>query len=486
MLPQPKEYRILKETFRPSPLLIIMCCPHLSASAHRYLSSSLESSYSKLLDFMDPDSETPYQIVLDFGPHRKKYRGGYYKIVSRPQGTVISAQDYPGLVHGVQSLRQIWHKAARQGKKDSAQLPCFDLEDWPSFSWRGLHLDTSRHYFDYKVIRRYLDWMAAVKLNKFHWHLSDDQGWRLESKRFPRLHEVGAWRKEEDGSLYGGFHTRKQVRLVLDYARDRGIEVVPEIDIPGHAMAILAAYPELACFPRDFEPLNVWGISTDILCAGKDSVIDFLKDLLDEVLELFPGQYIHLGGDEVPKERWKECPRCQRRIREEGLRDEEHLQAWFLHQLVAHVQIRGRDVIGWDEILDGGIDSRPIAMCWRGDGVDAARMAHDNGNRYIICPNNRLYFDWRYNEDPDCPGGFGVTTSRDVYGLDLGKFRFSNPGLFLGGQANLWTERISNSRRLKEMVYDRMLYMAELFWSDPPSRDFAECERRVKELKGLL
>ncbi len=486
MLPQPKNYRPFKQKFRITSRVVYQGFANLSNREYTYLASQLDSFYVELFEGADKDEENFHLIGFELVPEKKTVPAGHYRIIARPHTTVIRSESYPGLVHGVQTLKQLWYLAAYDCDTEAPELPCFTLEDWPSFSWRGMHLDTSRHYFDYKFIRRYLDWMAAFKLNKFHWHLSDDQGWRLESKRFPRLHEIGSKRREADGSVYGGYHTQKQVRLVLEHASDRGIEVVPEIDIPGHAMSMLSAYPELACFPREFEPLSVWGISEDILCAGKDSVLDFLKDLLDEVMELFPGQYVHLGGDEVPKNRWKECPHCQKRIRDKGLRDEEQLQAWFLKQLVSHVQKRGKSVIGWDEILDGGIDRKPVVMCWRGDAADAARKAHDNGNRYIICPNNKLYFDWRFCDFPGTPGSFGVTTNEDVYGLDLNRYKFDNPKLFLGGQANLWTEHVENSRVLKELIDPRMHFLAELFWSDPQEKDFSECHERSWDLRGFI
>jgi hexosaminidase len=481
MLPYPKKIRILKKSFWITSRVIYQSEAPLTPEQYKYLASDLDNYYQKMFSGADMDEDNFSMVAFELAPQRKKVPQGWYRLIIRPYMMLIQAETYEGLVYGMQSLKQAWYKVSYNARYD-LEIPCLDIEDWPSFPWRGMHLDVSRHFFDYKFVRKYLDWMVALKLNKFHWHLSDDQGWRLESKRFPRLHEVGSKRKELDGSIYGGYYSQKQAKLVLDHARDRGIEVIPEIDLPGHTQAILAAYPDLACFPGEFETLNVWGISQEVLCAGKDSVLEFLKGLLDEVMDVFPGEYIHLGGDEVPKDNWKKCPHCQKRMQDNKLKNEEELQSWFLKQLVRHVQKRGKTVIGWDEILDGNIDKKPVVMCWRGDAVDAARKAHDNGNSYIICPNNKFYFDWHYCKDPETPGSFGITTNQDVYELELNKYKFSNPKLFLGGQANLWTEKVPDAKTARELVNPRMFFLAELFWSDPQEKSFRECFDRFWEL----
>jgi hexosaminidase len=422
----------------------------------------------------DLDDWHSTEFVFHLAPFKRKVPEDYYELKVDTNLITLSAETPNGLRHAVQTLKQHIYESSFNHEYDddpAVDMQCLEIRDWPSFPWRGLHLDVSRHFFDYKFVRRYLEIMASLKLNKFHWHLSDDQGWRLECKRFPKLHEVGAWRIEADGSRYGGYYTQKQVKLVLEHAAKLGIEVVPEIDIPGHAQAILASYSDLACFPKDFETLNVWGISEDILCAGKDRVIEFLKELFTEVAELFPGQYIHLGGDEAPKDRWKECPQCQERIRMLKLTSENELQGWLVKTLARHLEAMGKTVIGWDETLDGKIDSKPIVMAWRGDGLIAANRAHNNGNRYIICPNNKLYFDWRISHLLPDTTGRGVTTIQDVYELDLRRFRFGKDKLFLGGQANLWTEYITDMRMVKQQLEGRLQAMAELFWADPQEKD---------------
>jgi hexosaminidase len=489
MIPAPKKARIYKKSFWLTSQLGYVSLTPLPDGLYRYLVSSLDDCFHKVFDpgELDDDEVTYVSFILD--PFEKKVPEDYYQIKIIPHHIQLRAETPNGLRYAVQTLIQHYLKTSQKIFDDPTaghEMNCLDIEDWPSFPWRGLHLDVSRHFFDYKFVYRYLNWMAYLKLNKFHWHLSDDQGWRIESKRFPRLHEVGGWRREEDGSRYGGYYTQKQVRLVVDYAAQRGIEVIPEIDIPGHSTAILTAHPELACFPRQFETLSMWGVSDDILCAGKDDAVAFMKELFTEVAELFPGQYIHLGGDEAPKQRWRECPHCQARIRKHKLENEEELQSWLVKALAQHLKGLGKTVVGWDEILDGKLGRDPVVMAWRGDGVDAARKAHDNGNRYVICPNNKLYFDWHPHDFPDAPGGFGITTIQDVYELDLDRFRFGSKKLFLGGQGNLWTERVPNSRIAKELVFWRMYPLAELFWSDPKEKDFHKFFDRMNEVEWWL
>ncbi len=489
MIPKPKQMRIFKKDFWLTSIVHYQRNAELPEALFRWLVEDLDSYYHNHFDEGLLDDDHSMIVLFRLAPFAKKVPPDYYFLKVDTLRIQIQAETPNGLRYAVQTLKQHLHNSFfdHLNKFDEpGDLPCLEIRDWPSFHWRGLHLDVSRHFFNYKFIRRYLDWMAGLKLNKFHWHLSDDQGWRIESKRFPRLHEVGAWRTEADGSRYGGFYTRRQIKLVLDYAAERGIEVIPEIDIPGHAMAILAAYPELACNPQNFATLNVWGISQDILCAGKDGTIAFLKELFTENAELFPAPYIHLGGDEAPKERWQACPHCQNRLAEQHLANEEELQGWLVRVLSRHLQGLGKTVIGWDEILDGGIDSRPIIMCWRGDAVDAARKAHANGNRYIICPNTKLYFDWKPADHPDEPGAHGVTRLRDVYDLELAHYRFAHPELFLGGQANLWTEYVPNARIAKELVQFRILALAELFWSDPPEKNYMEFWDRFWNLRDYI
>jgi len=411
--------------------------------------------------FVEPDDSAPL---------------GTYSIEITRQYTTISGNGMTGLMSAIETLKQLFQEAlAYNGGRLRNQL----VKDFPAYMWRGLHLDVSRHFFPVADIRMLIHWMTTLKLNILHWHLSDDQGWRIESKRFPLLTEKGAWRTEADGSRYGGFYTQEEIKSTLSYAAMHGITIVPEIDLPGHAMAMLSAYPELACFPKEFEPLSVWGISEDILCPGKDATLDFLKELLTEVAELFPGPLFHIGGDEAPKARWKTCPHCQKRIRDKKLKDEEALQGWLIRELQRHLNKLGKTVMGWDEILDGNPGNKPIISVWRGDGIDAAKKASQNGNRYVICPNQYLYFDWKATEDG--PGAFGVTSLEKVMSLDPKAYEFDNPELLLGGQANLWTEHMPDFDRVEDMLFPRVYALAELFWAGRIEADFEERIRKMEE-----
>ncbi|MDZ4121241.1 MAG: beta-N-acetylhexosaminidase [Candidatus Cloacimonadaceae bacterium] len=359
-----------------------------------------------------------------------------YRIDILEDGIELQAVSRTGLLYAVQSLKQLIRDSISKGY---TALPCRRIWDYPAFSYRGLHLDVSRHFFAPEFIYRYLDWMHELKLNKFHWHLCDDQGWRIESKAFPLLHQIASIRIEKSGDSYGGYYTQEEILSIVDYAKDLGIEIIPELDIPGHAQAVLAAYPQLACFEEDYQVWNSWGVSENILCAGKDSVLEFLKQMCTELADIFPSAFIHLGGDEVPKTRWKQCPLCQKRKQELDLPDEEALQGWLIRQLALHLKSLGKELIGWDEILDTGIDSQPLVMIWRGDGSSTAARAVDNGNRHILCPQRFMYFDWKQRELPDEPGAHGINTLQNVYGYSL-QAATDNSELLLGGQANLWTE----------------------------------------------
>lgn len=482
MIPAPKSHLFSDISFPPVDKLRFRRTDNVPDKVFDFIESELGKYYRKMFGSVpDLDHGTlMISMFLQLG-ETGKAESEEYHIGMIPGEIALMAFTVNGLLHGMQTIRQIFRRAAYR----DGEFICQTIADRPSYPWRGLHLDVSRHFFDHKFVCRYLDWMAHVKLNKFHWHLSDDQGWRLESKIFPRLHEIGAWRKEADGSIYGGYYTQKQVRFVLDHASRLGIEVIPEIDVPGHAMAILAAYPHLACFPRDFQPLNVWGIYQDILCAGQDEVVAFLKELFTEVAQLFPGRYVHLGGDEAPKERWKSCPHCQKRIRAKNLSGEEALQGWLVKTLAKHLTTLGKTAIGWDEILDGQPGKDPIVMAWRGDGSEAARRAHDNGNRYIVCPYTKLYFDARNNEY-ETVGTEQIILWGDVLKFRLEDYRFEHKKLLLGAQANVWTEHLANNADLKQKVVSRLHPLAEILWNGEPVDDVWEFYARWCELGFTL
>ena len=407
---------------------------------------------------------------LELDPEAAQMHPEAYQIEIEQGRISIRAAGKRGFRYGLTTLKQLLFTAFR----DRGLIHKQSIQDHPRYHWRGLHLDVSRHIFDTGFIKQYLKLMSELKLNKFHWHLTDDQGWRIESKRYPLLQEISAWRREADGSRYGGFYKQDEIREIVAYAAELGIEVIPELDLPGHMMAVLAAYPELACQPRAFETLNTWGISEDILCAGKESTLRFILNLVDEVAGLFPGAYFHLGGDEAPKERWKACPHCQKRIQELGLKDEEELQSWLFDQVSAHLAAQAKTVIGWDEILEGNPSPESIVMIWRGDGKDAALRAEERSHRAILVPNHYLYFDWKATDEG--PGAFGVTTLKKVWDLPLEEYFTKHPELLLGLQANLWTEQVLTPERALEMLIPRVFALSELAWGK--HSDYPDFESR--------
>lgn len=386
-----------------------------------------------------------------------------------------------GALYAIESLKQI--------RTGGTTIPAIDIQDAPRFKWRGMHLDVSRHFFDVATVKRTLDLMAQVKMNVFHWHLVDDGGWRIEIKKYPKLTEMGAWRKGtgtpwsyseinlgkpvKGQQSYGGFYTQAQIKDVVKYASDRGITVVPEIEMPGHTLPVLVGYPELGCTDAKKYPGNSW--TTNVYCAGKDASFKFVQDVLDEVIKLFPSQWIHIGGDEVDKFWWNSCPDCQARIKAEGLKDSGELQSYFIKRVEKYINSKGKRIIGWDEILEGGLAPNATVMSWRGisGGIAAAKSGHE----VVMSPTSHCYFDYDYDS----------ISTRHVYEWDpvpselVGKER----NYVLGGQCNVWTEWIPTVDRYDRMVWPRAFAMAEVLWSKP-TKDWDGFESRMlMNLKSL-
>ncbi len=357
-------------------------------------------------------------------------------------------------------------------------LPALSIYDRPQFRWRGAHLDICRHFFDKKFVMKYIDLLAKHKLNTFHWHLTEDQGWRIEIKKYPKLTQIGSKRKETivdkhfnpyigDGKAYGGYYTQEEIKEVVKYASDRFITIIPEIEMPGHSLAALASYPGLSCTGGPFEVMTRWGVSEDIYCAGKENVFTFLENVLDEVLDLFPSEYIHIGGDEAPKTRWKKCPDCQARIKAEGLKDENELQRYFITRIEKYLNSKGRKIIGWDEILEGGLAPNAAVMSWRGEsgGIDAARQSH----YVVMSPGKPLYFDHYQSLDkkkePLAIGGYNPLDSVYLYHPVPQALEPEKQKYILGAQANLWTEYIATPQQVEYMAYPRLCALAETVWT---------------------
>lgn len=406
-----------------------------------------------------------------------------YRLEIDSQGARLSGGKR-GLGWGRQTLAQLvdW---ARRG---SGAIPAMVIEDAPRFVWRGAHLDVCRHFFPLETIKRFLDLMAYHKLNVFHWHLTEDQGWRLQIHAFPRLTEIGAWRVEPNGERQGGFYTQDEAREIVAYAEARGISVLPEIEIPGHSLAALAAYPNLSCKGQPQAVTNQWGIFDDVYCPGKEETFEFLRTVLTEVLEVFPSPYIHVGGDECPKTRWKECPRCQERIQAEGLADEEGLQSYVIRRVEEFLLQHDRKLIGWDEILEGGLAPQATVMSWRGveGGIAAAKAGHE----VIMTPTSHCYLDHKQIDSPD------ETVGRPNDLLPLKRCHAYDPippelsgdlaRYVLGGQGNLWTEYIRDSEELDYAAWPRLCALAEALWSPPEGRSWEEFQPRLREhCRGL-
>lgn len=413
-----------------------------------------------------------------------------YALRITPKYILLSAPGSRGLFYGMQSLLQLIETSPGN------QLPCLEIADYPRFGWRGMHLDVSRHFFPKSFIKEYIDLLSRYKMNVFHWHLCDDQGWRIEIKRYPLLTSVGAWRPDRPGkswqereppsasepALYGGFYTQDDVREVVRYAAERGITVLPEIEMPGHSAAALAAYPQYSCqgLPVMVQTGGNYNYAPTF-CAGNDSTYLFLQGILDEVIQLFPSPYIHVGGDEVDKHWWHNCQRCQHRMTSEGLKDENELQSYFIRRIERYLSDKGRRLIGWDEILEGGLAPDATVMSWRGEagGIAATRQKHFA----VMSPGSHCYFD-HYQGDPSSEplAISGYTTLKKVYSYEPvpAELTPAEAAFILGAQANVWTEWIETGSHAEYMVLPRMLALSEVVWSPASRRHWPDFRRRLE------
>lgn len=423
-----------------------------------------------------------------------------YRIEIGKKAVKIYAAAYNGVLYAITTLKQMLPEAifgTVPAVDADWHLPCAIIADMPRFAYRGMHLDCSRHFFSVDAVKRYLDIMAVYKLNRFHWHLSDDQGWRIEIRRYPELTLVGGYRSgtmvgrdfnSDDGIRYGGYYTQDQIREVVAYAERLGITVVPEIDLPGHMLAALSAYPWLGCSGGPYEAWHKWGVADEVLCAGKETTYEFLENVLAEVAELFPGEYIHIGGDECPKTEWEKCPDCQAKIAELGLKGdgrfsaEQYLQCYVTARMQSFLATLGKKIIGWDEILEGELAEGATVMSWRGieGGIEAASHGFDA----IMTPTSHCYFDYMQSRDtakePVGIGGFvpleKIYSFEPLEGIPAGSEKH-----ILGVQANLWTEYIATEEHLQYMLLPRMLALSEVQWCRPENKDFESFRTKLAE-----
>lgn len=408
------------------------------------------------------------------------------------RGITITGATPAGVFYGMQVLRKSIPAGA---KGQEVAFQAVTIQDEPRFGYRGMMLDVCRHFFTVDEVKQYIDILALHQINRFHWHLSDDQGWRIEIKKYPRLTEIGSQRKETvigrnsgkyDGQPYGGFYTQEQIKDIVAYAADRYITIVPEIDMPGHMQAALAAYPDYGCTGGPYEVWTQWGVSDNVICAGNEQALRFLEDVLAEVVQLFPSAYIHVGGDECPKDRWKECPKCQKRIADEGIQGdskhtaEEYLQSYVISRMERFLESKGRHMIGWDETLEGGLAPNATVMSWRGvgGGIEAAKQKHP----VIMTPNSHVYFDYYQTADtenePLAIGGY--VPVEKVYSLEpTGGIPEDGKKYVIGAQANLWTEYIPTFSQVEYMVLPRMAALSEVQWTRPELKNYENFLQRV-------
>lgn len=425
-----------------------------------------------------------------------------YSINVSSDGILVQAVTPEGIYRATRTLL----KSVGAEKTSSVEFPSAEVSDWPRFGYRGLMLDVSRHFSDVEMVKRTIDMLALHQLNIFHWHLTDDQGWRIEIKSHPELTEVGAWRDDTvvgrylggtdyptDGKRHGGFYTQEQIREIVAYAKERYIEIIPEIDLPGHTSAVLAAYPQLGCEDKEYKVANRWGVIRDVLCAGNPASLDLFKDIMDEVCELFPGKYIHLGGDECVKERWKACPKCQKKIKELGLKDgnryskEDYLQSWFMGEVASFVQSKGKRVIGWDEILEGVPMDDSVIMSWRGTegGITAAKMGHD----VVMTPTSDMYFDQSQtlaSQLEEIPVG-GFINVMKVYSYEPlpASLTPEQQKHILGCQANVWCEYMPEERIRQYQILPRLAALSEVQWTMPERKNYKDFLKRLPKMLSI-
>jgi hexosaminidase len=431
---------------------------------------------------------------------------GTYTLESSSNGVVINGANEEGVFYGVQSLIQLLPIQ----KSSALSIPAVSIQDQPRFVYRGMHLDEGRHFLGMDFVKKYIDFIAMYKLNTFHWHLTEDQGWRIEIKKYPKLTTVGGYRnativgrypgKGSSNTKYGGFYTQAQIKEIVKYAADRFVTIIPEIEMPGHASAAIAAYPELSCFPNESTPAiptmhsaatlealkkpgtkivqETWGVFDDVF-TPTENTFTFLQNVLDEVMALFPSTYIHIGGDECPKESWKRSEFCQKLIKEKGLKDEHGLQSYFIGRIEKYLNSKGRQIIGWDEILEGGLAPNATVMSWRGEkgGIEAAKEKHN----VIMTPGGWMYFDHQQNKKEDSVTIGGYTTIQKVYSyeplpkeMDPADYKY-----VLGAQANLWTEYISNTAKAEYMVFPRISALSEVLWTNKENKSWPSFEKKL-------
>ncbi len=511
IIPQPKEVQLNEEKpFKLSPKTTIYYEAGLQREA-QFLSEYVNDILHFKMQNEEWQGNETDGIVLKLAPSEFN-RAEAYEIDIMPKQVALKGADAAGVFYGIQTLRKSLPVSPNDSKptgqrgndvgKNDFQLPCGTISDWPNFGYRGMHLDPCRHFIDLDSVKIYIDMMALHNMNQFHFHLSEDQGWRMEIKKYPELTEIGAYRSgtvighnsnHYDTIRHGGFYTQDELHDLIQYAAERHINIIPEIDLPGHMQAALACYPQLGCTGGPYEVWRRWGVSEDVLCAGNEEAMQFVEDVLNEVMDVFPSPYIHIGGDECPKLRWEQCPKCQAKIKQLGIKGDErfskedYLQSYVMNRMAKVVEARGSRVIGWDEILEGDVSGTAIIMSWRGTegGIEAARKGHD----VIMTPSSHLYFDYYQSEDianePPCIGGYLPVERVYEFQPMPEELTPEQQKHIIGVQANIWTEYIASFRHVQYMAMPRMDALAELQWNNPVERNFEAFVERCRKMAGI-
>ena len=502
IIPQPSNISIHDGYFIFNPKINIYYKEKNTSEISQYLSDQLNNLYGVQLNIKNSEPYPNEKIIL-ITEDLSFPKEGYELTVT---ATTIQLKGTPnGLFYAVQSLLQLF---PAERITTTILIPTLQIVDNPRFQYRGLHLDVGRHFMPVSFIKKYIDYIAFHKMNYFHWHLTEDQGWRIEIKKYHNLTKIGSMRngtiigrypgKGNDNIKYGGFYTQEQVKEIVKYASDRFITIIPEIELPGHSSAAIASYPSLSCFPDEptkiFENMiseeskklkgklvqETWGVFDDVFCAGKDATFDFLQNVIDELIPLFPGKYFHVGGDECPKANWKRCPNCQQRMKENNLKDEHELQSYFIQRMEKYLNQKGKTLIGWDEILEGGLAPKAIVMSWRGEagGIAAAKEKHE----VIMTPGNPVYFDHTQTrtEDSVTIGGYNPLTKVYAYEPIPKELTEEEAKYVLGAQANVWTEYMKNEQKIEYMLFPRLSALSEVLWSPKEKRNWNDFENRLK------
>ncbi|MBZ0266492.1 beta-N-acetylhexosaminidase [bacterium] len=485
MIPEPNEITCQQDYFpiyQNTPLFLHVNNQNLLPAAHFFVKTiSTIIPWINIQNIIN-QNDSPTQLINLVHLDESSIHPESYNLKIAANNIEITAGDDSGILYGIVTLIQMFAEAEQA--EGFLRLKCCSINDKPALEWRGMHLDVSRHFFPVPVIERFLEILALHKINIFHWHLTDDQGWRIQIDCNPKLTEVGAYRVEDNGKVYGGFYSKDDIRFIVKRAGELGITVVPEIEMPGHSSAVLAAYPELSCYGKKVEIPNTWGIFKDVLCPSKPATYHFLENVLEEVCDLFPGKWVHIGGDECPSDQWKNCPNCRELVKKEKLNGVDYLQGWLNNWIAENLQSQDKVLVGWDEILDRGAPKGAVVMAWR--GFDQGINAIENGHKVVMSPTQHCYFDYAQAKRGE-PKAFQATlTLEDVLAFDPIPLHLNltQRQQVLGGQGNLWTERIDNESHLQYMLLPRLCALAETLWTGKSVKDTKDFHHRL--LKHLV